>query len=381
MNKKYLFVIPRLGGGGAERVMVTIANQLCKRNEIKIATLTAPGSFYKLDERVEIVCLDCPVNRSSKVKLLWTEFTGLLKSSHRLTNLYKEWKPDTVLSFLQDTNLIVLFLKMTKRIKARIVVSERADPQKRGKVMQWLEKHWYPKADAIVCQSKPVVDFFAEDGKKKAVVIFNPISADAIPPYYEGERRKVIVGVGRLMPQKNFALLIDSFARIADKYPEYSVEIYGNGFLEDTLTEQIERLHLEKRVYLMGMKENVMHLVADATMFVLSTDFEGFPNALIEAMATGLPVITTDFTPKGVAGEIVKESNGFVVPVRDEAALAKAMETLICNEPLRQSMGENNRNIMKLLNAETVAAKWEQILDGNVATGKTSYLNDSSLWS
>lgn len=363
MNKKYLFFIPRLGGGGAERVMVTLANQLCKRNKIKIVTITAPGSFYKLDDRVEVVCLDCPVDRSSKLKLLWSELTGVLKSRIRLKEYINNWKPDTILSFLNDTNLIVLSLRIFSHLKTRIVVSERADPTKRNKFMQFLEKHWYPRADVIVCQSEPVTRFFNEEARKKTVVIFNPISSEAIPEVFTGERRKTIVGVGRLMAQKNFALLINSFSKIAEKYPEYTVEIYGNGVLNESLVKQIEELKLENRVHLMGMKEGVMHYVADACIFVLSSDFEGFPNALIEAMATGLPVITTDFSPNGVAAEIVKPENGIIVPTNDEEALASAMEALICDTDKRQKMSLKNREILSILGEERIANKWEEILD------------------
>lgn len=378
MNKKYLFFIPRLGGGGAERVMVTLANQLCKRNEIKIVTITAPGSFYKLDERVEIVCLDCPVDRSSKTKLLWTELTGVLKSRSRLKEYINRWNPDAILSFLNDTNLIVLSLRIFSGLKTRIVVSERADPTKRNKVMQFLEKHWYPRSDIIVCQSEPVTHFFSEDARKKTVVIFNPISSEAIPEVFTGERRKAIVGVGRLMPQKNFALLINSFSRIAEKYPEYNVEIYGNGVLQEALVKQIEKLKLENRVHLMGMKEGVMHYIADACMFVLSSDFEGFPNALIEAMATGLPVITTDFSPKGVAAEIVKPENGIIVPINDEEALSTAMEELICNDGKRKLMGEKNREILTILGEKLIAEKWENVLDRSDDTVMDRKRN--SLW-
>ena len=364
MNKKYLFVIPRLGGGGAERVMVTIANQLCKNNEIRIATLTAPGSYYRLDDRVEIVCLDCPVDRGSKIKLLWTELTGMFKARNRLKKYILQWNPDAVLSFLNDTNLIVLSLRIFSGIKTRIVVSERADPSKRNGTMQYLERHWYPKADVIVCQSNPVTKFFNDSGRRKATVIFNPISSEAIPEPFEGKRRATIVGVGRLMAQKNFALLINSFARIAKEYPDYTLEIYGNGVQEEMLSNQIKKLGLENRVFLMGMKENVMHHIADSTMFVLPSDFEGFPNALIEAMATGLPVITTDFSPAGVAAEIVKKENGIIVPVNDEVALAKAMEVMILDEKLRVQMGRKNREILEILGEELIAEKWENVLDG-----------------
>ena len=363
--KKYLFLIPRLGGGGAERVLVTIANQLCKSNQIRIFTITSPDCYYELDKRVEIVCIGTPVNRKNKVLLFFSEMLGAIKFIRAISQEVRKWKPDAMLSFLTETNFLAIFLKMIRRIKCRLVVSERADPNKRGKMKQWFEKRLYPKADAIVCQSIPVTSFFNVKHSKKIKIIRNPINRAAIPTYFDGERKKRIIGVGRLDYQKNFALLISAFAQLGNDYSDYCLEIYGYGKLEPELQKQIDSLGLSDRAHLMGMKENVMHYISDASLFVLSSDFEGFPNALIEAMATGLPVITTDFTPKGVATEIVTRENGLIVPVGDIDALTHAMREILSDKEKMLHFSINNRKVLNEFDEEKISFEWEKILIGD----------------
>lgn len=369
MSNKYLFLIPRLGGGGAERVLVTIANQLCKNNEIKILTITAAGSFYKLNETIEVRCIESPVNRKNKITLYFTEMTGALKSLYRIKREVDDWQPDAMLSFLTDTNFLAIILKMFGQIKCRLVVSERADPDRRGKMKKWFEKKLYPKADVIVCQSKPVADFFSKKHVDKIKVIQNPINRDAIPEVYSKERKKRIVGVGRLDYQKNFALLINAFAQLGEQFSDYQLEIYGNGSLEKELQNQIDSLRLTNRVHLMGMKKDVMHYIADASLFVLSSDFEGFPNALIEAMATGLPVISTDFTPTGVAAEIVTRNNGLIVPAGDVKSLAEAMREVLSDASLMEMYSKNNRKMLNKFDEHRIAMEWEATLMGTLNGG------------
>ncbi len=348
-------------GGGAERVMATIANNLCREHEVHIVTMTDAESFYALDERVKITGLGQNVNRKNKITLLFTKAMGGIKIFFSLKRKIKKEKPDVVLSFLEAANIMALLLKMFGR-RFRLVVSERCDPNERGFGNRFFEKHFYHKADVIVCQSKKVMEFFKEKHRKKMVVIPNPIAASAIPERFEGKRRHTVVGVGRLFNQKNFEMLISAFASLPERFSDYTLEIYGGGPLEGKLQSLIDEKGLSERAKLMGVKKNVMHYISDVVLYVMSSNYEGFPNALAEAMATGLPVISTDFST-GVAGDIVKAENGIVIPVRDEKALALAMEKMLSEEEKWEQMSIENRKLLDTLSENNVMEMWVQVLN------------------
>ena len=359
--KRCLLFIPRMGGGGAERVMATIANNLCTEHEVILVSMTDAESFYALDERVKVVALGQRINRNNNLtKLLTSAFGGTI-ALLKLRKLINKWKPDAMLSFLTEANLISILLKIFG-VKCRVVISERNDPTTRGKLTRWFERNFYPKADAVVCQSVAVVDFFKEEYRHKMTVIPNPIAASAIPARFDGKRQHKIVGVGRLDSQKNFQMLVRAFATLTEKFSDYKLEIYGGGPLENELQNLINSLGLQEKAKLMGVQKNVMHYISDAALFVMSSNYEGFPNALAEAMATGIPVISTNFST-GVAKDIVKEENGLVIPVGDEKALVAAMEQILSSEEKWEMMSLENRNLLYTLSEEAVIAMWKAVLN------------------
>lgn len=360
--KKCLLLIPRMGSGGAERVMATIANNLCEKYEVRIITLTDAHSFYKLRDAVTIIGCGQKINRTNKFTECASLAVGGIKAILSLFRAVKTWKPDVMLSFLQSANAMAIILKMLGLLECRVVVSERCDPTVRSWLNRWFEYHFYKYADAIVCQSNNAASYFDEGTQQKICVIPNPISSDAIPQRYEGKRRKCIVAVGRLDEQKNYSMLINAFAKLPESLSEYTLEIYGGGNQEASLRVQIDRLSMGDRVFLKGVKPNVMFHVADAALYVMSSDFEGFPNALVEAMATGLPVISTDFST-GVAKELIHEENGKLIPVGDEAALVEAMTEVLSESGKWDAMSRKNCRILDVLSEEKVFLKWEDVLD------------------
>ena len=359
-KKKCLLLIPRMCGGGAERVMATIANNLCREHEVRIVTMTDAESFYLLDSRVTIIGLGQGINRANKLTELYTKAVGGVKGFFALRRMVKKWQPDVMVSFLEETNAIALLLKMLGS-KCRLIVSDRNDPTTYGRLSQWFERHVYRKADVVVCQSEKVTQFFPEKHRENTTVIPNPIAAEAIPLRHEGKRRHTVVGVGRLAKQKNFAMLIRAFARLPERFSDYTLEIYGGGPLEAALNEQIAALGLSERARLMGVKKGVMHHVADAALYVMSSDYEGFPNALAESMASGIPVISTDFST-GVARDLVKEENGIVIPVGDEDALLAAMQEMLSREDRWDDMSRANRTLLDTLSEARVMQLWNKAL-------------------
>ena len=351
-----------MGNGGAERVMATLANGLIEKDyEVLILTLTTNESFYKLNNKVRIIGSNYQISKDNKLKRWLDMVTNGLKSLNFFRKTVKSWQPNVTVSFLTHTNIIALLVKLIHP-KLKLIVSERAEPRERGKITQFIIKKLYPKANIIICQSKLVSKFFTEGQDANIRVIENPVNEDSIPDALPNIHRKVIVGVGRLFPQKNFDLLIDSFNDISNDFPEHKLEIYGEGFLREKLQNKIFSYGLSDRVSLMGVKHNVMKEVCDSELFVLSSDFEGFPNALVEAMASGLPVISTDFST-GVARDLIGQENGIIIPIRDQLALTKAMRTILSSDKLRIEMSKNNSELREKLSVDKILNKWIKVFE------------------
>lgn len=352
---KIMFFIPRMTGGGAERVVANLANEFDRRGHfLVIYTPTDADSFYKLNSSVKIIGENYFVSKKTGIRQL-----KLLINGSRLWFAYKRRikteKPDVIISFLPETNLIAL----THKIKdCKLIVSERNDPTQRSKFMQKLIRHFYPEADVLVCQSQKVADYF---DCKNTVVIPNPVDKTMLPKPYLNERRNVVSAVGRLMPQKNFANLIKAFSMLSDKCSEYTLEIYGDGVLRNELEELIRKLKMSGRIKLMGAYKNVLEHIKDTSLFVMSSDYEGYPNALAEAMSIGLPVICTDFY-SGTARELVGTENGLLVPTNNSKALADAIEELLSDPDRRSKMSKENMKIIEKLSINTIADKWLELM-------------------
>ncbi len=364
-TKKYLFLITGMVMGGAERVMATIANEFAKRgNEVLIVTLKDSSSAYRLDSRVKIVGTKGNIQSKYKLirvlKLILSGIKGFFYYLHYL----KTYKPDVVLSFLTYSNLLAVITRLLFVRNVPVVISERADPLKRGNTIKKICEFIYPKADCLVCQSKRVGNYFRKlDGKANIKIIPNPVNLECVAQTVPEKRRNAIIAVGRLNTQKNFILLMEGFQEIKSGYSDYIVEIYGQGPEYNNLNKKIHDLHIENNIFLMSIKNNVMQSVNDAKLFVMTSDYEGFPNALVEAMASGLPVISTDF-PTGVAKELIKDGvNGYVVPRNDKKELAKAMVKILSSPELQESMSKENRKIIKHLDTDKIIDKWRAVLN------------------
>jgi glycosyltransferase involved in cell wall biosynthesis len=183
-------------------------------------------------------------------------------------------------------------------------------------------KYLYKKADGFVFQTEDAAKYFEGIIKCDSKIIPNPINPKFIKEPYKGEREKNIVTVGRLESQKNQKMLIEAFGKIESKYPEYSLLIYGDGSKKEELQDLIKEKGLENKVILKGKIDDVENVIDKAKMFVLSSDYEGMPNALMEAMALGLPCISTDCPCGGPRYLMENGKSGLLVPVGNSDAMA-----------------------------------------------------------
>lgn len=176
------------------------------------------------------------------------------------------------------------------------------------------------------------------------------------------ERENVIVSVGRLVEQKNQKVLINAFSKIAKKYPEYKLKIFGEGNLREELQKQIDDLNMKDKIYLCGVCDNIKEQLEKAKIFVLPSNYEGMPNALIEAMASGCSVISTDCPCGGPRELIENNKNGILVPVNNEQELSNKIEYLIKNEEKAKIMGENAKKVQEKLNPDNILKQWENYI-------------------
>jgi len=254
---------------------------------------------------------------------------------------------------------------MNKKIGGKVIYSERGDPgdkEYRG-ALGIVRKIVLPRIDGFVFQSKGAQSYFDKKIQKRSIVISNPVFIKGEPYPREKERRKAIVTVGRLHPQKNQKLLIDAFGAIAEKIPEYILEIYGEGELKDELQERINRLGLSKRVFLKGTSKDIHKFINSARLFVLSSDYEGLPNTLLEAMALGIPCISTDCRPGGARELIEDGKNGIIVPTNDMERLSTEIEEMIKKDS--KEISEYSRLAQekaKEFLPTIIFSKWEEYL-------------------
>ena len=357
---KHLAIVTRnLKAGGAERVVAQLAKHMVFNDiHCTIITLENEEIFYSLPPEVRIEAIGKKSPKGYIDKLL---------KYKEVRQLVKVLKPDVVLALPEEIGIYVI--PALFGVQVPVVVSERNNPwiMPWKKVSRFARKLFYPFAAGFIFQTEQAASFFSKRIRKKGVILPNPLDLERIPQPWEGERRKEIVGAGRLEKQKNFPLLIRAFAKFYRVHPDYKLVIYGDGKLREELENLASSLLPGESYCFPGKTQQLLEKICRAAMFVLSSDYEGMPNVVIEAMAMGMPVISTDCPAGGPAALIKDGWNGLLVPVGDVDALCTAMERVAGSEDLAKMLGENAMKIKEQLDAEIVAEQWRKYLE---AVGK-----------
>ena len=344
---KILFVVSSLGMGGEQKVVTLLSNKMSQLgHEITIQTLVNSKAEFKLNSSVQI--LDAIDNSGD---------AGFKNMSRifKLRRLMKAQKPDVVIAFAVIPGILCSFAGINT---AKVIVCERNDPDIYSKIYKAARRIAYPFAAGAVFQTRDAKAYFADWLKCPSVVIENPLDIKALPEQSSGKRRKEIVAGGRLMPQKNFQLLINSFAEISSRYPEYKLAIYGNGPAYDKLNDLIKEKNLEQQAALKPAVADFPREIKDAEIFVLPSNHEGFPNILAEAMAVGLPVIATDCPVGGPREMINNGENGLLIGVGDEEALKAALIKYLDDPLLRAGCACNAYSVRERLEVSNITNKW-----------------------
>ena len=347
--------IGSLYGGGAERVVCNLANYLQRKGHIvDILTMAESKRNYGLDENVHNTVLLREADRKNM-------FFNLIKRWKELKKYLKESNTDCYVVLLPITTIMLLLGK--KYTNACIIAAERNDPSRYSKWKQLMLRSLAKRADGFIFQTQEIRNWYGQSVEdEKAVVIPNAINPAFIKPVFTGKKEKTIVGVGRLTEQKNFSMLIESFAEVHKKFPDYQLIIYGDGPLKESLIAKATELGIADNVNLPGNEKDIISKLESASMFVLSSKFEGMPNALMEAMALGLPCVSTDCGGGGARFLIDNNVNGLLVQNENVDELANAMMKLLNDEELAGKLAAEAHKISEKLAPDVIYSKWENVI-------------------
>jgi GalNAc-alpha-(1->4)-GalNAc-alpha-(1->3)-diNAcBac-PP-undecaprenol alpha-1,4-N-acetyl-D-galactosaminyltransferase len=359
---RIVFVIWSLAGGGAERVASILASQWARRGwDVHIVTLESGVSprVYELDPAVAVdaVGFDPPIGTAATRRLR-------LPVSLRLIPAVRRLSPDAVVGFMPETNIKVLIATVGMRVP--VFVCERSDPWVNPLPQPWalLRSLLYRRATAVVAQTERAMSYFCRRIQTEGAVIPNPVPPpppqDLIPARDRARPTRKVISIGRLCQEKRFDRLLSVFATIAPRHPDWSLEIWGEGDLREPLDRLIDTLGIRHHAYLRGSTRRPHACLLDADLFVLTSDTEGFPNALCEAMACGLPVVSVD-CPSGPR-EIVRHGiDGLLTPAGDSDALAAAIDRLMGDAAERGRLAARAPEILDRFSLDSVVARWDRL--------------------
>jgi glycosyltransferase involved in cell wall biosynthesis len=330
---------------------------------------------YPLPDNIEVAILDVKASRN-----LFKLTKGFVLKIIRLALLFRRNRPDVIFSLLSSTNVTVIIAKLLSGTKSRVIVSEHTYPsvnlanEMYGGITRFFISRCYPEADRIIAVSESIkrdlmLNFHFPETKIE--VVYNPVdigeiqrlSKEAVEHTWFRDKLPVIVSVGRLTKQKGYPYLLQAFS-LVKRHLSCRLAIIGEGQDRTKLIDMTKSLGIETEVEFLGFQKNPFKYMARSSLFVLSSLYEGFPNVILEAMALGLPVISTD-CPSGPAEIIEDKKNGLLVPVKDEQALAGAIICVMTDERLRESLGREARLRADDFALEKIAKDYKRVLSEN----------------
>lgn len=350
--KRITLFISSLSGGGAERVTANLANYLSEKGyKIDVITMSNKNDTYVLDEGIRRICLLDEKERSSRLR-------NLLIRNRRLKRYVRDSKD--VSCYVVMLPITIFILARLKRLtRAKIVISERIVPKSHSILKKMMMKYSVRRSDGLVVQTKEIGDYykFAKD----KIIIPNAINKD-IEISKRDLVEKKIVAVGRLEKQKNYSMLIKGFLLFSAKHPEYELEIYGQGSEEGSLRRLVDKYGLSNSVKFMGYTKNVDKEILSATCFVMTSNYEGMPNALIEAMCMGLPCLVTDSDGGGARALIDNFKNGILIQKGAIDDLVKNLEKIVNDKVFSDKISRNAKKIRLALAPDKIYGAWEDYI-------------------
>lgn len=356
--RKIAFFIGSLAKGGAEKVVLNLAeyfhNQGC---DICIMTAWTNAVEYPLPEYITRVDVSLTKAEMGKKKIQ----NEILRAKKR-KKVLKEFAPDILVAFIKENNFRAILTAKSIRIPVVVSIRSAVNMEYPKRIDRFLMKLLFPLADGIVLQTQDSKRFFTKRLQKKITVLPNSLNPLFIRNRYEGERKKEIVTVGRIDDNKNQQMLVEAFEELAERANGWKCVIYGDGEKREDIRKYVQEKGLGNKILLPGNQADIYEKIYQSNIFVLTSYFEGMPNALIEAMALGLAVISTDCVGSGPKELIRNNENGILIPVGDKKALKEALLRLIADKELEKELGVEAAKIVKNLNPDYVNSLWKTYL-------------------
>ena len=348
-----VFITPSIGYGGASKMLTYVANQLCSRgHSISIINLniTARGVAQKVNDNIKIYDVEGKKNGLKKLQCV-----------NEIVKIAKQEKADLLVGFTLFPNVYACLA--AKRLGIPSIISERGDPyQTTGKDLVYKLFIWIiNRSKGGVFQTGGARDFYGKGLQRRGVVIPNPIFIKGeIPAVAHEDREKTVVSVGRLDNyQKRYDVMLQAFKLFSQKHPEYILKLYGDGSDVELIRSWTEELNIADRVRFMGLTKQPMQDIAGDGMFLITSDFEGISNSLLEAMAAGLPCVSTDHTPGGARLLITDHENGLLAPVANTQKLADAMCEFADDPLLAWRCAERAKDVIDRFDENRIIDQWE----------------------
>lgn len=364
-SMRVTFVVPVIASGGAEHALVILARRWAEAGRAVTVLTYDDGSrppFYELDARIRHV----PMGIAGDSAGLASAVRNNLRRARLLRRELRRARPDVIVSFIDQTN--VLTLLAAEGLGVPVVAVEQSDPHTFPMKPAWarLRLLAYARAARVVLLSARDADFFPPRLRGRVAVIPNPfVPPPPAPPdagpRTDATRRPTLIGVGRLHRDKGFDILLEAFSMLASDHPEWQLTILGEGDERGRLEARRDELRLGGRVSLPGRVKDPYTFLRRASLFALPSRAEGFPLALCEALACGLPAVCADCAG-GVRDIIEDGANGLLVPANDPAALARALGRLMGDEAERERLARRAPEIVERFSPEKTFAAWESLL-------------------
>ncbi len=354
-KKKVLIIYHKIGYGGANKMLTFLANRLVKGNfDVSVYTYASNEEpTYKLHDKITLI----KENRVSH-NYLFRRFIELFK----VVKMIHRQKPDVVISFLTNSNVFSII--GTRFTKIPVIISERGDPRAEKGLLAKIKQSFFSLAEGAVFQTEGAKNFFPNKLQNRSTIIPNPVLMPDIKIQKWEDRKNEISFVARFdIKQKRQDIMIKAFAKIAARYPDMILVFYGDGDDIDRINELVVNYNLKGRVVFKGKVNNIIDQISTSKIFVLTSDFEGIPNALIEAMSLGLPCVSTDCEPGGARLLIKNGINGILVPKADIDAIANSIAFFIENSEIADKLGNKAKDICNDFSPENIEKAWVKYIE------------------
>lgn len=346
---RILFVTFALAYSGAGKMIAFLANYVAEQGyDTVIYVQEKEGCHYNMHPKIEIIY---------EKKYYTNYITRHFQQTIQLRNRVAEIRPDVIVSFNTNQNAMAVVAAAGRGIP--VIVSERGDPYQYTNIIAKIKTAIINRASGGVFQTHKALEYYGKSLQSRSIVIANPAVIQKYPQVDIDSRLNEIAFVARLdIHQKRQDLALKAFSKIAEKNPDLVLAFYGDGPDELKLKELAIELGISNQVIFYGLQKNIPQKIRKSKMFLLTSDFEGMPNALIEAMAVGLPCVSTDCSPGGAAELINNYENGIIVPKENIEELVNAIDWILNNPEKAQQMGLEAMKIIDRLNPEGIYGQW-----------------------